>query len=775
MNYKVVYTKPFNGCVRTLQQGGQKKIVQAVRAALSEAGMDGEIKSLPRTKHGESRIDDVEKYDLPDGHRLVVQLVDGKLKTRAFLYVGSHDDTQRWLDNHRNYRWITNKNDGTLEFVQVTEAKEQQYVPADRMDLDSPQELLELPLLRVLSQEEWCALGLSSGGKEVASGVTGFDYERDAEGIIDRITKLEGWDKAAPVLDLLAHAKSGEWPQLHERIRLLNAESAITKPAEIAPVMLSTGNSESYVTFEDSDELANFFDKHSMADWMLFLHPEQKKVAERDFRGPARLRGVSGSGKTSVLIHRARYLAKKYHQPVLLVTLTESMRKLLDHLADDLCGVERDLILSNTMSSLARSIVHELHPKSSHYYTLLNDEQQDSILKSVVQHFRQHPDFGRTPVSTMDDQALLSFLADEISYVRGRLGPDELDQYLDTRLFQRRGRGLALNETARAAVLDCIRHYEQMLWQGGLLDYEGVVAEAVRLMDSESGVTNTPRTVLCDEVQDLSQMEVALLGRLRTPSGERMAEAENGLFLAGDGAQTIYKRGFTFRRLGIDVSSRSFTLRKNYRNTNEILTAAFGLVSEYEFADVDEEDVAKPMPPELAKRHGSRPLLLECTGLVEEASEIARRIQSLLTYGQIPGQICVVGPNQRIREEVQRALDRLGIAHTDLRSDAYYESDNIKISTIESAKGHEFSSVFIAGLVEGVLPKADLDENEISREAARLYVAMTRARDTLALTYSRTGNYKASRFLLAIQPHCDEARIRDGELCRVWSGQSEID
>jgi hypothetical protein len=29
----------------------------------------------------------------------------------------------------------------------------------------------------------------------------------------------------------------------------------------------------------------------SGADWMLFLHPEQKKFAERDFRGPARLPG----------------------------------------------------------------------------------------------------------------------------------------------------------------------------------------------------------------------------------------------------------------------------------------------------------------------------------------------------------------------------------------------------------------------------------------------------------------------------------------------------
>lgn len=195
MNYKVVYTKSFNGYLRGLQQG-QKKVVQAVRAAITEAGMDGEIRSLPRTKHGETRIENVEKYDLCDGHRLVVQLVDGKQKVRAFLYVGSHDDTQRWLDNHKNYKWITNKNDGTLEFVQVTETKEQQYVPADRMDLDSPEDLLELPLLRVLSEDEWIELGLSTAAKEFFSAITGSDYERDADGILTRMNDLVGWETA---------------------------------------------------------------------------------------------------------------------------------------------------------------------------------------------------------------------------------------------------------------------------------------------------------------------------------------------------------------------------------------------------------------------------------------------------------------------------------------------------------------------------------------------------------------------------------------------------
>jgi len=160
MAYTVVYTKSFNHDLRGLQQQGHKKIVQAVRAAAFEAGVEGEIKSVPRTKHGETRIPDVEKYDLPDAYRLVVQLVDGQAKTPAFLFVGSHADADRWLDAHQNYRWVKSRTDGTLEFRQVTERTEDRYVPTDRMDLESPEDLLGQPLLRILSAAELERLAL---------------------------------------------------------------------------------------------------------------------------------------------------------------------------------------------------------------------------------------------------------------------------------------------------------------------------------------------------------------------------------------------------------------------------------------------------------------------------------------------------------------------------------------------------------------------------------------------------------------------------------------
>lgn len=79
------------------------------KAALAAAKVDeiiGRLRSggtLPdqagsTTKHGELRIKGVVKYDLGSGYRLVSY----KRGNRLFLlYVGSHDDCHRWIENNR--------------------------------------------------------------------------------------------------------------------------------------------------------------------------------------------------------------------------------------------------------------------------------------------------------------------------------------------------------------------------------------------------------------------------------------------------------------------------------------------------------------------------------------------------------------------------------------------------------------------------------------------------------------------------------------------------
>ena len=46
-----------------------------------------------------------------------------------------------------------------------------------------------------------------------------------------------------------------------------------------------------------------------MEAWRVFLHPDQRRFAYRNYNGPALVRGGAGTGKTVVAMHRAKYLA----------------------------------------------------------------------------------------------------------------------------------------------------------------------------------------------------------------------------------------------------------------------------------------------------------------------------------------------------------------------------------------------------------------------------------------------------------------------------------
>jgi len=521
--------------------------------------------------------------------------------------------------------------------------------------------------------------------------------------------------------------------------------------------MVSPVNSEKFITWDDSKELPPDKD---WADWMLFLHPEQKKLVKLDLNGAARLRGVSGSGKTCVMVHRARYLAKKYGEMVLVVTLTESMRKLLDNLLNALCGAERGLIFTYTMNSLAKDIIRRLHPNGEAWYTMATDRRLLMMEKHAVKIVTEHVDFPKTPLTKLDSQRLARFVIDELKYVRARVPMTEYENY-PTTAFKRIGRTQALGEVGRRVCLEAVRYWDQELTDSHTLDYAGIVQAAWNLV-TRSEKLNTPngfdpRCILVDEVQDLSQLEVRLLGQVRT-HGQPIGTVENALFLVGDGAQTIYKRGFSLSSIGVTVSGRSWVLKKNYRNSLEVLKAAYSLIDDYEFADIDEDSIQKPLEPDYATRHGQRPFIVKCRSLVEEADFITSQIKALIVEEIPMGQICVVGPNASVRQTVSDALNRAALESAELREDADFDNNRIKISTIESSKGHEFRAVFIAGLVDGVLPNRNEPSEDLPREAAKLYVAMTRARDSLYLSYTSNPGFRPSPLLASVQKHCIEMK-----------------
>jgi DNA helicase-2/ATP-dependent DNA helicase PcrA len=111
----------------------------------------------------------------------------------------------------------------------------------------------------------------------------------------------------------------------------------------------------------------------------------------------------------------------------------------------------------------------------------------------------------------------------------------------------------------------------------------------------------------------------------------------------------------------------------------------------------------------------------EAEGRIENLQELVNAAADAEERGETPGEF----------------LD-----HAALVSDAddYDERARVTLMTLHSAKGLEFSVVFLAGLEEGLFPhKLSLDDEAALEEERRLcYVGMTRARDRLILTRGRS-------------------------------------
>jgi hypothetical protein len=231
------------------------------------------------------------------------------------------------------------------------------------------------------------------------------------------------------------------------------------------------------------------------------------------------------------------------------------------------------------------------------------------------------------------------------------------------------------------------------------------------------------QAILVDEAQDFADTWYRLLIRALDPEANR-------LFIALDSSQNIYRRRISWRSLGIQIAGRTKVLKRNYRNTRGILSAAYAMIQELDAAEVVPGDlVSSLIVPDQALREGPGPELA-CLDSAQAVRQHAKDwIGARLTRGIPPGDILVLGHNRLGMEKFAGWLEEQKIPASFLperRTDG-----TVGVSTIHSSKGLDARHVLI-------LNAHELDGLKTRDEARRLlYIGMTRARDELCVSSAR--------------------------------------
>jgi superfamily I DNA/RNA helicase len=492
----------------------------------------------------------------------------------------------------------------------------------------------------------------------------------------------------------------------------------------------------------------------------LHLNEQQERFVALDYQGAYRIQGASGSGKTIILIHRAlRLAAENPDKTVRVFTINRSLAELLRSSIDAIHGG----IPSNLHVAASYDILLDCLSlfESRHRYRLVDDRSGERINLSWCDFFHHRgkeesqnifaSQGARDLIDSIEERAAPKidasrYLRDEMIYVQSAFRRSERYGYIAT---PRAERSIPLQKFQRATCLRVLDAWEEWLGCGDLCDIDGLTLQAVDYFEDAACLPRIRRAfptdfVLLDEVQDFSTLELRALRLLvDAPDGA------NRFFFVGDLNQKVYAKHHDSIRAGFNFRGKAAILSQNYRNTQQILRAAYCLPATFPPQAEENLDVANP---EFSIYEGGKPVVLECLS----ASHVARILD--LVQRRRGSRVAVVSENDALLAEVRRqATGRGHRCHELFRNEDLDQwkqqqdsplSAAIVVARMEAVKGFEFDTVIACDLSEGAVPRPGTPRDEYWREAAVVYSALTRARDELIITYVG----QPSVFLHAMEP-----------------------
>lgn len=453
---------------------------------------------------------------------------------------------------------------------------------------------------------------------------------------------------------------------------------------------------------------------------------EQKRIIELDVNGNLLIRGQAGSGKTTVLAARAGHILSSISKGSLLFITYNAA----------LCSYVRQAVRdANLYKKIRISTYHEwakaFAKEAGHTPGKWADGKwKSNQLKEIIKEAQKESGSHRL-YDIQNNSRLLSWWEEEISWIFGQ-GIRSQEEYL---LIERVGRGssIRLNNSDRHIVWDIFKKYNVALNDYDLEDYDNAGGIALNVIKACGG--RPPERlrydhVFIDEVQDFHQSWLMSLAPI----------ARVSLSMAGDLAQKIYKRTFTWKSVGIEVrGSRSKRLGGSHRTTHQIMEVALSIVDNTDILNAEGY-----VAPTLPKKHG--PLVKRI--LRDTPQEAYSEGYSFVKkkFGRLRSKtVALALPTNKQAYGARRHLQEFGISGNVAKGDELGKfSNGIVLTTYHQLKGLEFDHIVIMGLNDSNFPGVfieNIEEEDLEDELCTLrrliYVAMTRSKESLTLVGSK--------------------------------------
>ena len=483
---------------------------------------------------------------------------------------------------------------------------------------------------------------------------------------------------------------------------------------------------------EITDEDRSLFEEFSV--FLSRFNDEQKKAIISDKAHVLCIAGA-GSGKTAVLTKKVEFLVKHRSidpEKILAITFTrKARREMMTRLSE---GGLLDSVMVETFNSFCEKILRQhnylIYDKPVRVISYKDRAMMvNNALSKIHMDMSKAVDvyFSDAQMRGKTEEQLANIFRNDCFFIR------DYFKFKNKKIAESSFETSSLkHEKSVKMVIAVCNYIEAYMRRYGLRDFADQLIDTIAFFKKHRDLIPRFDHILIDEYQDVNSTQIQLVDFL----------SPENIFCVGDPRQSVYGwRGSDIRYI-LNFEEKYpdceiITLRKNYRSTGHIVDLINNSIKNMRLADMQ------------SSIEGKKDInLLKFTSEDEEFEFV---IQKIIESDLPRNEIFILARTNRQLNELSQLMKVQGVKHV-VRSDEIKKSitsrkNDITLATIHAIKGMEAEMVFVIGCnginfpckgsEHPVIEMVKVEEYDKEEEERRLfYVAMSRAKNSLYLTYS---------------------------------------